>query len=214
MWVIAVAPPEVLYFRGGHLMFAMTLVFLVYPFAASDDAKAPRLVDWLCVAGSIAFIGYLWVNHDYLINRIQYIDEPTTADQIMAVLAIVLVFEGTRRCIGWALPLTSMVFVAYCLLFTNISLSSLLDQTYLATEGIFGSTLGVSAAFVLIFVLFGSFIERTENRPALHRFRACTDGQPGAAGPARCGRQLVAVRHDLGLGHPPMSWSTDRSRSR
>jgi TRAP transporter 4TM/12TM fusion protein len=183
MWIIAVAPPEVLYFRGGHLMFAMTLVFLVYPFAATDDAKVPRPVDWLCVAGSIAFIGYLWINHDYLINRIQYIDEPTTADQIMAVVAIALVFEGTRRCIGWALPITSMVFVGYCLFFTNISLSSLLDQTYLTTEGIFGSTLGVSASFVLIFVLFGSFMERTGTGQLFMDFAlALTGSQAGGPG--------------------------------
>jgi TRAP transporter 4TM/12TM fusion protein len=183
MWVIAVAPPEALFFRGGHLMFAMTLVFLVHPFTAKDEAGSPRLIDWLCIAGSIAFIGYLWVNYNYLINRIQYIDEPTALDQVMAAVAIVLVFEGTRRCIGWALPITSMVFLAYCLLGTNISLSSLLDQTYLTTEGIFGSTLGVSAAFVLIFVLFGSFMERTGTGQLFMDFAlALTGSQAGGPG--------------------------------
>ncbi len=37
----------------------------------------------------------------------------------------------------------------------------LLEQLYLSTEGIFGSTLGVSAAYVMMFVLFGAFMERT-----------------------------------------------------
>ncbi len=183
MWVIAFAPPEALFYRGGHLMFAMTLVFLVFPFSGKDEAGRSRLIDWLFVAGSIAFIGYLWVNYSYLVNRIQYIDEPTLADQVMAVVAIALVFEGTRRCIGWALPITSMVFVAYCLFATNISLSSLLDQTYLTTEGIFGSTLGVSAAYVLIFVLFGSFMERTGTGQLFMDFAlALTGSQAGGPG--------------------------------
>ena len=36
----------------------------------------------------------------------------------------------------------------------------LLEQMYLSTEGIFGSTLGVSASYVIVFVLFGSFMEK------------------------------------------------------
>ena len=184
MWVIVAAPPEALFFRGGHLMFAMVLVFLLYPLAAKDDAKTPGIVDWLCIAGSIVFIGYLWVNYRYLINRIPYIDDPTSMDKAMAVLAIVLVMEATRRVIGWALPITAMAFMGYCLVFTNISFDAFLDQTYLTTEGIFGSTLGVSAAFVLIFVLFGSFMERTGTGQLFMDFALALTGRQ-AGGPGK-----------------------------
>ncbi|MBL8807836.1 MAG: TRAP transporter permease [Rhodospirillales bacterium] len=184
MWVIAFAPPEALFFRGGHLLFAMTLVFLALPATSSGEAQNPRFYDWLCLAGSIAFIGYLWANYDYLINRIQYIDEPTKTDQVMAVVAVALVFEATRRCIGWALPLTASVFIVYCLFGTNITLSALLDQTYLTTEGIFGSTLGVSAAYVLIFVLFGSFMERTGTGQLFMDFALALTGRQ-AGGPGK-----------------------------
>ncbi len=184
MWVIVAAPPEALFFRGGHLMFAMVLVFLLYPLAAKDDSKTPGLLDWLCIAGSIVFIGYLWVNYRYLINRIPYIDDPTSMDKAMAVLAIVLVMEATRRVIGWALPITAMAFMGYCLVFTNISFDAFLDQTYLTTEGIFGSTLGVSAAFVLIFVLFGSFMERTGTGQLFMDFALALTGRQ-AGGPGK-----------------------------
>ena len=184
MWVIVAAPPEALFFRGGHLMFAMVLVFLLYPWRGSGEGRNPSLLDWLCIAGSIVFIGYLWVNYRYLINRIPYIDDPTTTDKIMAVLAIVLVMEATRRVIGWALPITAMAFMAYCLFFTNITIDSLLDQTYLTTEGIFGSTLGVSAAFVLIFVLFGSFMERTGTGQLFMDFALALTGRQ-AGGPGK-----------------------------
>lgn len=184
MWVIVAAPPEALFFRGGHLMFAMVLVFLLYPLAAKDDAKTPGLLDWLCIAGSVVFIGYLWVNYRYLINRIPYIDDPTTTDKAMAVLAIVLVMEATRRVIGWALPITAMVFMGYCFVFTNISVDAFLDQTYLTTEGIFGSTLGVSAAFVLVFVLFGSFMERTGTGQLFMDFALALTGRQ-AGGPGK-----------------------------
>ena len=184
MWVIVAAPPEALFFRGGHLMFAMVLVFLLYPWRGSGEGRNPSLLDWLCIAGSVAFIGYLWINYRYLINRIPYIDDPTTSDKIMAVLAIALTIEATRRVIGWALPITAMAFMAYCLFFTNITIDSLLDQTYLTTEGIFGSTLGVSAAFVLIFVLFGSFMERTGTGQLFMDFALALTGRQ-AGGPGK-----------------------------
>jgi TRAP transporter 4TM/12TM fusion protein len=183
MWVIAASPPEALFFRGGHLLFAMVLVFLIYPFRG-DKRGEPGIVDWLCLAGSLVVVLYLFVNYKYLINRIPYIDDPTTLDQIMAVACIVLVMEATRRVIGWALPITAMVFLGYALFFTNITVMATLDQIYLTTEGIFGSTLGVSAAFVLVFVLFGAFMERSGTGQLFMDFALALTGRQ-AGGPGK-----------------------------
>ncbi|MBL0933017.1 MAG: TRAP transporter fused permease subunit, partial [Alphaproteobacteria bacterium] len=97
---------------------------------------------------------------------------------------IVLVLEATRRVIGWALPITAIIFLGYALFFTNISLPSTLDQIYLTTEGIFGSTLGVSAAFVLVFVLFGSFMERSGTGQLFMDFALALTGRQ-AGGPGK-----------------------------
>jgi TRAP transporter 4TM/12TM fusion protein len=70
------------------------------------------------------------------------------------------VLEATRRVIGWALPLTAMVFLAYALN-THVKLPVLMEQVYFSTEGIFGQTLGVSASYVMLFVLFGAFMEKS-----------------------------------------------------
>ena len=48
----------------------------------------------------------------------------------------------------------------------------LLDQLYLTTEGIFGIPLDVSATYVMLFILFGAFVETQRHRPAVHGFRA------------------------------------------
>ena len=79
---------------------------------------------------------------------------------IMGALLVVMIIEATRRLIGWALPLTAIVFLAYGLYATRDP-ERMLDQLFMTTEGIFGIPLGVSAAYVMIFVLFGSFMERT-----------------------------------------------------
>ena len=160
MYVAAYGPPEVYFFRGTHLLFTMTLIFLLYPSKPGGGWRW-RALDGLLIAGSFAFILHIFLNYDYMTNRIIYIDELTLADKVNAVLAIVLVLEGTRRVLGWGLALTAVAFLAYPVFFTNVKVPVIMEQLYLSTEGIFGSTLGVSASYVMLFVLFGAFMEKS-----------------------------------------------------
>jgi TRAP transporter 4TM/12TM fusion protein len=160
MYVAAFGPPEAYFFRGTHLLFTMTLIFLLYPLKPSGG-WGWRVLDLVLLAASWGFILHIFINYDYVINRIIYIDELTSTDKIYAVLAILLVLEATRRVLGWGLSLTAIGFLAYPLFFTTVRVSVLLEQLYLSTEGIFGSTLGVSASYVMLFVLFGAFMEKS-----------------------------------------------------
>ncbi|HSE88218.1 MAG TPA: TRAP transporter permease [Candidatus Binatia bacterium] len=160
MYVAGFGPPEAYFFRGTHLLFAMTLIFLLYPIKPGGG-WAWRITDLVLLAGSWAFILHIFINYDYAINRIIYIDELTLLDKIYATLAVLLVLEATRRVLGWGLSLTAIGFLAYPLFFTTVRLPVLMEQLYLSTEGIFGSTLGVSASYVMLFVLFGAFMEKS-----------------------------------------------------
>lgn len=160
MYVAAFGPPEAFIFRGTHLLFALTLVYLLYPLR-SGAAAYWRVADFALMAAGWSFILYLFLNYDYIINRIIYIDDLTAWDKIFAVLSVVVVLDATRRVIGWALPATAIVFLAYAVFFTRVKGQVLLEQLYLSTEGIFGSTLGVSASYVMLFVLFGAFMEKS-----------------------------------------------------
>jgi TRAP transporter 4TM/12TM fusion protein len=160
MYVAAFGPPEAIIFRGTHLLFALTLVFLLYPLRPRG-APAWRSVDLLLLALGYGFVLHIFTNYEYFINRIIYIDDLTIADKFYAVIAVVIVLEATRRVIGLALPLTALAFLVYAIGFTRITPQVLMEQLYLSTEGIFGSTLGVSASYVMLFVLFGAFMERS-----------------------------------------------------
>jgi TRAP transporter 4TM/12TM fusion protein len=160
MYVAAIGPPEAYFFRGTHLLFTMTLIFLLYPLKPGSG-WAWRLVDLLMLAASWGFILHIFINYDYVINRIIYIDELTLPDKLYAILAILLVLEATRRVLGWGLSLTAIGFLAYPIFFSTIRIPVLMEQLYLSTEGIFGSTLGVSASYVMLFVVFGAFMEKS-----------------------------------------------------
>jgi TRAP transporter 4TM/12TM fusion protein len=185
MWAIAFAPPEALIFRGTHLLFALVLVFLFYPLASfADGRRGLWWLDGAIIAASIAAIGYLFVTYESITNRIIYIDDLTALDKAMAVITILLVLDATRRVIGWALPITALVFLVYAIFGTDIKMPILLEQMYLSTEGIFGSTLGVSAAYVIVFVLFGSFMEKSGTGRLFMDFALAITGHT-AGGPGK-----------------------------
>lgn len=181
MWIIATGVPEAILFRGTHLLFAMTLIFLW--FGGGKDG-APRIYDYLLLAVSAASILYLFVNYSYVVNRIYYVDDLYPADIAFAVLLIALVLEATRRVIGLALPITALVFLGYALFIAQVEPERLLDQLYLTTEGIFGPTLGVSATYVMIFVIFGAFMERTGTGQLFMDFALSLTGHT-AGGPGK-----------------------------
>ncbi len=185
VWVIVVGPPEAVIFRATHLLFALVLVFLTiggWPRRRADGL--PSVTDWLFAALGAAPIVYLFWNYDYLVNRMIYVDDPTFWDQVMAVLCVLFVLEATRRAIGWALPATAIGFLIYTFGFTSVSWNQVVDQLFLTTEGVFGSTLAVSASFVVVFVLFGAFMERSGTGRLFMDFALALTGR-SAGGPGK-----------------------------
>ena len=182
MYVAAFGPPEAIIFRGTHLLFALTLVFLLYP--TRPGRPAWRSLDLALLALGFGFVLHIFLNYDYFINRIIYIDDLTPWDRLYGVVAVVIVLEATRRVIGLALPLTAIAFLAYAVVFTNVKPDVLLEQLYLSTEGIFGSTLGVSASYVMLFVLFGAFMERSGTGQLFMDFAMSITGH-SAGGPGK-----------------------------
>ncbi len=176
--IASIGAPQAFFFRGTHLLFAMTLVFLLYPSfrgkpaegALRDDAggvigakaiaRAPWL-DWVLIAVTAATIAYVWWEHERLITRFVYVEEPETIELVLGTIFTLVVLEATRRVLGWALPVTAIIFLIYGLFVAKVRPEQIIEIMYLTTEGIFGPTLGVSATFVIMFVLFGAFMERT-----------------------------------------------------
>ena len=172
-----IGAPQQLYFRSTHLLFALALVFLLYPTFKNkpeggirDDAggviggtteNRASWIDFLFIIASLVTIGYIWFSHEHLITRFVFVDDPTALELLLGTVFTVIVLEATRRVIGWALPATAILFLAYALFVAKTRPEQIIEIMYITTEGIFGPTLGVSAAYVIMFVLFGAFMERT-----------------------------------------------------
>jgi len=184
LYVAFVGVPEPLIFRGIHLGFALCLSFLIYTgFRVTRDAP-PGLMDWTLLAGSLASIGYLFVEYEYVQTRFATVDDLRPADWVFGLMLLVLVLEATRRVLGNALSITAMAFIAYALLFTSLDAQMMLDQVYLTMDGIFGIPISVSATYVVLFITFGAFVEKTGTGKLFIDFAlALAGGKPG--GPAK-----------------------------
>jgi TRAP transporter 4TM/12TM fusion protein len=168
VWVVATGTPEAIILRGTHLAFALVLIFLGMPLGAGTPRRRlGRAIDAALILLTLAAIGYLFVQYEYIVNRIYYADPLYRGDFVFGSILVLLVLEGARRTTGWVLPITALVFLAYAfvgpwlpglLRHPGFSLELVLDQLYLTTEGIFGIPLAVSATYVIVFVIFGSFL--------------------------------------------------------
>ena len=147
--------------RAIHLTFALVLVFLLRPFRRGGG------VSWvdLCLSVVAALTGgYLFIESDELMMRMGI---PIPLDTIVGGVVVLLVLEATRRVLGPAMPIIAGVFLLYgyfgdlapqFLANKGYSFERIVSQMSLATEGILGIPLGVSATFVILFIIFAAFL--------------------------------------------------------
>ncbi|WP_117190770.1 TRAP transporter permease [Rhizobium terrae] len=159
----AILPSQVI--RAMHVAF---LLLLGFGLLAQLRAKTPIGKSWFWLLGILGFATglYNWVEYAPLLQRSGFL---TTPDIIVGVVLILVVFEGARQLMG--LPLTIMcgIFLAYCffgqyapgaLQTRGYFFDQIIDYFAYGTEGIYGTPVYVSAAYIFIFVVFAAFLER------------------------------------------------------
>lgn len=183
LYVAFAGPPDAYVMRGLHLAFALALAFLVLP-GFNGRAEKVSIIDIIFLLLAVAGALYPAVNLDYIVTRMPYVDDPNTYDYVFGGALTLLLLEATRRATGWALPIIAVVFLVYGLTLGNQSFAAMFDQIYLTTEGIFGIPLYVSATYVMLFILFGAFVERSGAGQLFMDFALALAGHT-AGGPAK-----------------------------
>lgn len=155
--------------RVIHLCFALILVILLLPGRSrtgQDDKRALNLLDVLLILIIIAISLYLYFGYEQILSF--RMTNPTQLDLLVSVVGALLVIEGTRRACGWTLPIVCSVFLAYAFWgnyipgsfqHSGLSVERLVGYIFLSTEGIFGVALNVSSTIIILFVLFGTFLQ-------------------------------------------------------
>lgn len=125
-----------------------------------------RLFWWAC--GVLAFVAglYHWQFYRDLVTRA---GDPTSADLVVGTVAVATLFLLVWRVLGPALPIVAGGFLAYCLLgqflpsplnHRGYDFAQVVEHMGFGTEGIYGTPTAVSATYIFLFILFGSFMEQ------------------------------------------------------
>lgn len=153
--------------RSLHLIFAFTLGFALYPGFKNSSKDKIDIMDWVLMILSIGVWGYIFFNVEAIALKG---GQMSTTDMVLGVLAVLLTLEVTRRVVGPELPIVTIVFLLFAYFGRHLpgvfahrgfNVTRIVSHMYMTTEGIMGTPLGVSSTFVFMFILFGSFLDKT-----------------------------------------------------
>ena len=158
----AIVPTQTL--RPIHVGFVLFLCFLVFPVTARFRHRI-MWWDWLAAVLAIAIVVYLIQGGDDFTDRNT---SPAPLDIAFGIALIVLVLEAMRRTNGWIMPIITCSFLAYALFgpvlpapwtHKGYEVGRLVGVMYMTLEGIYGVAVDVSSSLIILFTIFGAFLQ-------------------------------------------------------
>ncbi|MCM3087237.1 TRAP transporter permease [Bhargavaea ginsengi] len=154
--------------RSVHLGFALSLIFLLFPFRRKS-AKKNRVPFYDIILALLSIgVGLYWpLQYDELVMRVGRV---TDLDMTVAILAVLLTLEASRRAVGLPITIIASAFLIYAftgpywpgfLAHRGQDLTALAQLMFYTTDGVLGTPIGVSATFIFVFLLFGAFLVKT-----------------------------------------------------
>jgi TRAP transporter 4TM/12TM fusion protein len=149
--------------RVIHLMVMLVIVFLLFP-----KKKALTAADLLGKA--VGVVLSIWTSVYVIVRWVEIIEsggvtEPT--DTVMGILMVLLVLEATRRSLGIVLSLVAVVFLIYpfvgsylpgILMTKTYDIDRVFSWLFITTQGIYGIPISVSASYIILFCIYGGFL--------------------------------------------------------
>src|SRR3954467_2210678 len=174
--------------RATHVAFVLFLTFLIFPVARRFRHRVMPW-DWLLALLGVAVCGYLVLQGDDFFDRSI---TPKDWDVFFGVGLIVLVLEAMRRSTGWIMPVITICFLLYAFFGPSLpppwthkgyEIPRLIGHMYMTLEGIFGVAVDVSSSLIILFTIYGAFLQYSGAGKFFIDFSfAAMGGKPTGAG--------------------------------
>ncbi|WP_300457979.1 TRAP transporter fused permease subunit [Desulfobacula sp.] len=161
-YAAVIQPMATQYHRGIYVIITYILAFLLY----KSKSKIMRVVDYLLIVLSIASIGY-WI---FMFEVINYrTGAETTTDMVFAIIGVLIGIELARRVVGGVFVILGVVMLTYgvygylapdLVSHAGAPFTELCVSIFYKSDGVFGIMANVLATYVILFVLFGAFLEK------------------------------------------------------
>ena len=162
--------------------------FLIYPSKKGDQkVNHMPISDIIFMIVGVGSFFYFTFNVNQIINQGTRF---TWFQIVIGILAILALIEVTRRCVGLPILIVAGVFIVYALAYglTNPEffgrLRYLVRNLFYTKEGIFSTPVNVCSKYIVVFIIFGAFLERTGISNFFIDLANCIAGR-FAGGPAK-----------------------------
>jgi TRAP transporter 4TM/12TM fusion protein len=158
----AIVRPE--HLRATHVAFVLLLTFLIFPVARRFRHRIMPW-DWLLAAAGVATAVYLISGGDEFFDRSIL---PETWDIAFGVILMLLILEAMRRTTGWVMPIVTVCFLLYAFFGNYLpapwthqgyEVPRLIGHMYMTLEGIYGTAVAVSSTLIILFTIYGAFLQ-------------------------------------------------------
>lgn len=157
-----IKPMATQYHRGVYVIITYVLVFLMY----KSKTIIMRVVDYILILLSIASIGYWMVMFETINYRT---GAETTVDMVFAVIGVLIGVELARRVVGNVFVILGVIMLLYgvygymapdLVSHAGAPFTELCISIFYKSDGVFGIMANVLATYVILFVLFGAYLEK------------------------------------------------------
>lgn len=175
------------------ITFMLSISFLVFSFNSNKKGNKVPIIDLLISLTLLGIGTFMTVYSGRFLTRWPLADPLTTMEMIVGIVLLLIVFEVTRRTLGFGLLVIVSVLVLYAFFGHLISgpfghkqftLMQFIDQMVYTVNGVFGSIASVAATYVFFFVLFGNLFNASGGGNFFYALSKAVTGRV-AGGPAK-----------------------------
>lgn len=138
------------------------MAFIIYPVRKKEKKRINHVpfYDYILAAVGAGSFFYYAINCQAIVDRASRIND---LDIAIAIIGTLLLFEACRRVVGLPIVCVSAAFIIYAFLVndTKHPLRMIMYKLFYTTEGIAGTPLNVCASFIVLFIIFASFLEQS-----------------------------------------------------
>ena len=152
-------PGEIRMERASFVGLIVLLVFVNFPATRSPKLKKINFIPWydliLMALGTVSYL-YFVINYRAIINRGIML---TPLEVWLGVIGILVTLEACRRAVGLPIVVVASVFIIYAM--TQKSLRMNVYNLFYTADGIIGTPIRACLNFIVLFVIFGAFLDKT-----------------------------------------------------
>lgn len=145
--------------RSLFVGLVVLAVFVLYP-AKKNRAQKVNVIPWydiiLGVVGAGSYF-YFVFNVDRIVQNAGRI---STLDMVVGIVGILILLEACRRSVGIPIIVVVSAFIVYAFA-SHITLKKIIYNLFFTTEGVIGTPISVCCTYIVLFIIFGAFLERS-----------------------------------------------------